>query len=134
MMFQTLLGPGLKMIEKLVDRIPDPAAKERASLEMQADLLKYAAEQSQAQIEVNKAEASHASIFVAGWRPFIGWMGGVSLCYAFLIQPILSWLLALLGVTTTLPEPNTADMMALVTAMLGVTAARSFDKWKVGAK
>jgi len=129
-MFQALLGPGLKMIEKLVDRIPDPAAKERATLEMQADLLKYAAEQSTAQMEVNKVEAAHQSIFVAGWRPFIGWMGGVSLGYAFLLQPILSWLLALLGVTTPLPEPNTADMMALVTAMLGVTAARSFDKWR----
>jgi hypothetical protein len=133
-MFQALLGPGLKMIEKLVDRIPDPAAKERATLEMQADLLKYAAEQSNAQMEVNKVEAAHSSIFVAGWRPFIGWMGGISLGYAFLAQPILSWLLAIVGVTTPLPEPNTEAMMALVTAMLGVTAARSFDKWKGTAK
>ena len=129
-MLQALLAPGLEMINKLVDRIPDPAARERASLEMQADLLKYAAEQSQAQMEVNKVEAAHQSIFVAGWRPFVGWMGGVSLGYAFLLQPILSWLLAICGVSTPLPEPNTDAMMALVTAMLGVTAARSFDKWK----
>jgi hypothetical protein len=118
----------------LVGRIPDPAARERASLEMQADLLKYAAEQSQAQMEVNKAEASHSSIFVAGWRPFIGWMGGCALGYAFLLQPILSWFLEIVGVTTPLPEPNTEAMMALVTAMLGVTAARSFDKWKGASK
>jgi len=129
-MLQALLAPGLEMIGKLVDRIPDPAARERASLEMQADLLKYAAEQSQAQMEVNKVEAAHQSIFVAGWRPFVGWMGGVSLGYAFLLQPILSWFLAICGVSTPLPEPNTDAMMALVTAMLGVTAARSFDKWK----
>ena len=133
-MFEALLGPGLKMIDKLVDRIPDPAAKERATLEMQADLLKYAAEQSQAQMEVNKVEAAHSSIFVAGWRPFIGWMGGVSLGYAFLLQPILSWFLAIVGVETPLPAPNTEAMMALVTAMLGVTAARSFDKWKGTSK
>lgn len=124
------LGTGLKMVDKLVDRIPDPAARERASLEMQADLLKYAAEQSQAQMEVNKVEAGHQSLFVAGWRPFIGWMGGITLGYAFLLHPILSWFLALVGVDTPLPEPNTEAMMALVTAMLGVTAARSFDKWK----
>lgn len=129
-MLQALLGPGMKMIEKLVDRIPDPAAKERASMEMQAELLKYAAEQSVAQMEVNKVEAGHQSIFVAGWRPFIGWMGGVSLGYAFLLQPILSWFLAIVGVETPLPLPDTEAMMALVTAMLGVTAARSFDKWK----
>ena len=133
-MLQALLGPGLKMIEKLVDRIPDPAARERASMEMQAELLKYAAEQSIAQMEVNKVEAAHSSIFVAGWRPFIGWMGGVSLGYAFLVQPILSWILLICGVATPLPEPNTETMMALVTAMLGVTAARSFDKWKGTAK
>lgn len=129
-MFQALLGPGLKMIEKLVDRIPDPAAKERAAMEMQAELLKYAAEQSVAQMEVNKVEAGHQSLFVAGWRPFIGWMGGVSLGYAFLAQPILSWFLSIVGVDTPLPMPDTEAMMALVTAMLGVTAARSFDKWK----
>lgn len=122
------------MVDKLVDRIPDPAARERASLEMQADLLKYAAEQSQAQMEVNKVEAGHQSLFVAGWRPFIGWMGGCALGYAFLLQPILSWFLEIVGVTTPLPEPNTEAMMALVTAMLGVTAARSFDKWKGTSK
>jgi hypothetical protein len=133
-MFQALLGPGLKMIEKLVDRIPDPAARERASMEMQSELLKYAAEQSVAQMEVNKVEAGHSSIFVAGWRPFIGWMGGVSLGYAFLLQPILSWFLAIVGVETPLPMPDTEAMMALVTAMLGVTAARSFDKWKGTSK
>lgn len=133
-MLELLLAPGLKMIEKLVDRIPDPAAKERAAMEMQADLLKYAAEQANAQTEVNKAEAGHSSIFVAGWRPFIGWMGGISLGYAYLVQPILSWFLLICGVTTPLPSPNTGEMMALVTAMLGVTAARSFDKWKGTSK
>lgn len=124
----------LPLIDKIVARIPDPAARERASLDMQAELLKAAVAESQAQTEVNKVEAGHSSIFVAGWRPFIGWMGGVSLGYAFLLQPILSWFLAICGVTTPLPEPNTETMMALVTAMLGVTAARSFDKWKGTSK
>lgn len=133
-MFEMLLGPGLKMIEKLVDRIPDPAARERAAMEMQADLVKYAAEQAQAQMEVNKVEAASQSVFVAGWRPFIGWMGGISLGYAYLLQPILSWFLLVIGVTTPLPNPNTDSMMALVTAMLGLTAARSFDKWKGTSK
>jgi hypothetical protein len=120
----------LPLIDKIVARIPDPAARERASLDMQAELLKAAVAESQSQNEVNKVEAAHQSLFVAGWRPFIGWMGGISLGYAFLLQPILSWFLAIFGVTTPLPEPNTETMMALVTAMLGVTAARSFDKWK----
>lgn len=129
-----LISSFMPLIDKLVARIPDPAARERAALDMQAELLKAAVAESQSQNEVNKVEAAHQSIFVAGWRPFIGWMGGVSLGYAFLLQPILSWFLIICGVETRLPEPNTETMMALVTAMLGVTAARSFDKWKGTAR
>ena len=129
-----LISSFMPLIDKLVARIPDPAARERAALDMQAELLKAAVAESQSQTEVNKVEAAHSSIFVAGWRPFIGWMGGVSLGYAFFIHPILSWFLTICGVTTPLPEPNTETMMALVTAMLGVTAARSFDKWKGTSK
>ena len=129
-----LISTFLPLVDKLVARIPDPAARERAALDMQAELLKAAVAESQSQTEVNKVEAAHSSIFVAGWRPFIGWMGGISLGYAFLLQPILAWFLAIFGVTTPLPEPNTETMMALVTAMLGVTAARSFDKWKGTSK
>lgn len=133
-MWQALIGPGMEMIKSLVDRIPNPAEKQRVEMEMQAQLMKFAADQAQSQIEVNKVEAAHSSIFVAGWRPFIGWMGGVALGYAFLLQPILSWLLLMCGVSIPLPKPDTESMMALVTAMLGVTAARSFDKWKGTAK
>jgi hypothetical protein len=129
-----LISTFLPLVDKLVARIPDPAARERAALDMQAELLKAAVAESQSQTEVNKVEAAHSNLFVAGWRPFIGWMGGVSLGYAFFIHPILSWFLTICGVTTPLPEPNTETMMALVTAMLGVTAARSFDKWKGTSK
>ena len=129
-----LISAFLPLVDKLVARIPDPAARERAALDIQAELLKAAVAESQSQTEVNKVEAAHSNLFVAGWRPFIGWMGGVSLGYAFFIHPILSWFLTICGVTTPLPEPNTETMMALVTAMLGVTAARSFDKWKGTSK
>lgn len=129
-----ILSTALPMIDKLLDRIPDPAAKERAKLEMQTELLKALVEESKGQAEVNKVEAGHQSIFVAGWRPFIGWVGGVALAYKFIAHPFLSWFLALVGVTTPLPAPETEALMALVTAMLGVAAARSFDKWKGTAK
>ena len=123
-MLEMLLGPGLQMINKLVDRLPDPAAKERAALEMQSDLLKFAAEQAQAQNEVNKVEAAHQSIFVAGWRPAIGFG------WTFVGLPIMSWLLAVLGVTTELPQINSDILMELTFGMLGMGALRSFDKWK----
>lgn len=129
-MLEMLLGPGLQMINKLVDRLPDPAAKERAALEMQSDLLKFAAEQAQAQNEVNKVEAAHQSIFVAGWRPAIGWACAIGFGWTFVGFPIMSWLLAVFGVTTELPQINSDILMELTFGMLGMGALRSFDKWK----
>jgi len=43
------------------------------------------------QNEVNKIEAQHRSIFVAGWRPFIGWVCGVALLYNFILRDIIAW-------------------------------------------
>ena len=129
-----LMSTLFPLIEKIVARIPDPALREKASLEMQAQLLQASIEESKGQLAVNAAEATNSSVFVSGWRPFIGWMGGASLLYKFLLHPILSWVLLLIGITTPLPAPDTEALMALVTAMLGVTAARSFDKWKGTSK
>ena len=51
--------------------------------------LKLLAEQNIAQTEVNKVEAGHASVFVSGWRPAIGWIGVLALSYQFILYPIL---------------------------------------------
>jgi len=76
------------------------------------------------QIEINKVEAAHSSIFVAGWRPFIGWVGGVSLAYTFTLSPLLAFVFD----RTDMPVVNTGELMTLVMAMLGVGAMRSYDK------
>lgn len=120
----------LPLVDKLVARIPDPAMRERAALDMQAELLKAAVSESQGQSEINKIEAAHSSIFVSGWRPAIGWVGAIGLGYNFLLYPFLDWFLTLVGVTTALPKPDNETLMALVYAMLGIGAMRSFDKWK----
>lgn len=57
----------------------------------------------QGQIEINKSEAQHKSIFVAGWRPFIGWVGGFALAYQFLLYPLLVWLWAVLQAKQVIP-------------------------------
>lgn len=82
------------------------------------------------QIEVNKVEAAHASIFVAGWRPFIGWTGGVGLAYSFVLSPFIEFLARVFGFTQPMPELDTGQLMTLVLAMLGVGAMRSYDKVK----
>ena len=89
------------------------------------------------QLEVNKAEASHGSVFVAGWRPFVGWVGGASLLYTGLLHPLLGWTWALLAAMGTVPmdsppppELDTALLGTIVTGMLGIGGMRSFDKNK----
>jgi hypothetical protein len=80
------------------------------------------------QIEVNKEEAKHSSIFVAGWRPFIGWVGGVGLAYSFVLAPFIEFIAKANGYIGEMPLPDSSQLMTLVTAMLGVGAMRSFDK------
>lgn len=88
-----------------------------------------------AQIETNKEEAKHSSLFVAGWRPFIGWVGGFSLAYAAIIHPLLIWIFSVLAATGVIPTdvvpPPYIDsglLMPVVTGMLGIGAMRSYDK------
>lgn len=87
-------------------------------------------EELMGQIEVNKVEAQHASIFVAGWRPFIGWTSGVGIAYTFVLAPFIEFVARASGYTQEMPLPDAAQLMTLVTAMLGVGAMRSYDKMK----
>lgn len=90
-----------------------------------------------AQLNVNAAEATHKSIFVAGWRPFIGWVGGSAMAYQFVIYPLLVWIWAILQVKDVVPKEldpppimETGALFSIVTAMLGIGGMRSFDKIK----
>ena len=88
-----------------------------------------------AQINVNTTEASHSSLMIAGWRPFIGWIGGLSMAYQFIVYPLLTWFWASLiarglidqGVNHP-PMLDTGALFSIVTGMLGVGVMRSLDK------
>ena len=78
-----------------------------------------------AQIQVNQNEAKHSSVFVAGWRPFVGWVCGFALLYHFIAQPVI--------VLFTGIETPTFDMGTLTTVlmgMLGLGGLRTFEKSK----
>jgi hypothetical protein len=128
------IGTALGIGAKLIDRIPDPAAKEKAELEMRASLLAALVEESKGQAEINKVEAAHSSLFVAGWRPAIGWACAIGFGWTFVGLPLFSWLFALVGVTTPLPTIDHSILMELTFGMLGMGALRSFDKWKGKSK
>jgi len=75
-----------------------------------------------AQTEINKVEAGHRSLFVSGWRPFIGWVCGIGLANSFLIAPYFGYF------GEALPEVPTDIMLELVLAMLGLGALRTVEK------
>ena len=79
--------------------------------------------------EINKIEANHRTIFVAGWRPFIGWVCGVAVAWAFVLQPMFSWGAAVFfGYSGIFPEPDLIHLMAILAGMLGMGGLRTFEK------
>ena len=127
-MIQALIGPVTGLLDKFIE---DKDQKAKLAHEISTMAEKHAHEAAMAQVDVNKAEASHRSIFVAGWRPFIGWTCGVALAYHFVIAPII-----LFGATwggIPIPELPTFDMDSLMTVllgMLGLGGMRRFEKAK----
>jgi hypothetical protein len=102
---------------------PDKAAE----IEMKANELENALLLAQAKI--NEAEAAKGG-FAGSWRPFIGWVCGVSLAYQYLLAPVGTWALRLAGITVEAPMLDMATLMPLTLGMLGLVAARSYDKGK----
>jgi hypothetical protein len=121
----------LPALGTLVDRlIPDKAAAEKAKAEMEMQLVNAANEAALAQVEVNKIEAGHSSVFVAGWRPSIGWVCAAGLAWAFVVAPVASWALMVLGVKAELPAIQFDHLFELVLAMLGIGGLRTFEKMR----
>ena len=82
------------------------------------------------QIEVNKVEASSAHWFVSSWRPFIGWIGGLSLAYEFIITPTIEWYCKINLIEVSPPVLDSTLLMNLVIAMLGIGGMRTYEKSK----
>ena len=98
-------------------------------LTQEAVRIRLAQQPDMAQIELNKIEAGHRSVFVAGWRPFMGWVGGLGLANMFLVNPWIQWFTGLDG--PNLPE---GVIMELVFALLGLGTLRTMEKIKGKAK
>ena len=127
----TLIPSLLPVLREVLDRaIPDRAAAEKARVEMEAALLQAATAQAGQQAAINQAEAGHSSVFVAGWRPAIGWVCAAALAWAFIVAPVATWALAVLGIRETLPAIMTDNLFELVLAMLGLGGLRTFEKLK----
>ena len=124
---------------KLIDRLwPDPAQRDAAKvklLEMQqtGELAKLTAETDLAkgQLAVNAEEAKSANWFVAGWRPFVGWMCGAGLCYAAILEPLARFAAQVgFGYSGQFPVIDNMLTLQILMGMLGLGGMRTFEKGK----
>lgn len=125
-----ILGPILEVGKTLLDRfVPDPEKKREAEMELVRMAAEGELKQVIAQLEINAREATHPSVFVAGWRPFFGWAGGFAFVYATVAQPLLAWYGAAKGWPVP-PELNLDLLWVVVTGMLGIGGLRTVEKFK----
>jgi hypothetical protein len=124
----------LPALGTLIDRlIPDRAAAEKAKAEMEAELIRASNEAALAQVEVNKIEAAHSSVFVAGWRPAIGWVCAAAMALYYIPMALVgtglwAWACIQAGVIVPRPEMGIVEIIGLVTSLLGMGTLRTTEK------
>ena len=120
-------GGALKQITNVIDELH---TSEEEKLDKKILMQRIQQKLAEKQLDVNAKEASHRSVFVAGWRPAIGWCGAGALFFEFILSPCIEWYARFSGLDLTAPEIQTGPLLAIVTSMLGVAGMRSFEKAK----
>jgi len=120
------------VVKPILDKfVPD--AKERIEAEQFAYTL--AQQINLGQIDINKEEAKSQSLFVAGWRPFVGWACGLTMAYSVIGRDLLNWGLEIATAVSghpvpALPQPDTTLVFELLMALLGFGGLRTFEKMR----
>lgn len=124
-MIDKLIGPVTSLLDKFVE---DKDQKAKLAHEVATMAQKHAQELAKGQLEVNKAEAQHRSLFVSGWRPAVGWCCVFGMMGNFMVIPFANFVLALLEIEVVVPLIDTATMMPVLMGMLGLGAMRTYEK------
>jgi hypothetical protein len=124
------------LVNTVVDKI-FPDANKKLDVQEAKDAAKAAIETMQVsgelqqvlgQLQINAEEAKNASVFVAGWRPFIGWICGAAFGWNYFVGPMFVWISALLGHATPIPQLSLAEMTPVLMGMLGLGTLRTYEK------
>lgn len=119
------------VVGSAIDKIfPDKTEQEKGKLALLMQEMQLGIQPVLKQIETNIEEAKHQSVFVAGWRPFIGWVCGSALAYYYILQPFLVWGFSVAGIVTRMPKLDSGDLMTILLGMLGLGAFRTYEKTK----
>tara|TARA_B110000483_G_C17833151_1_gene403605 strand:- start:115 stop:498 length:384 start_codon:yes stop_codon:yes gene_type:complete len=118
----SILNSLIKPITSILDKvIEDKDTKNNIAFELATMAERHAQELAKGQLEVNKVEAAHKSLFVSGWRPAIGWICGLALLYSTILAPIL-------GIWFIVPPVDSSLLTSVLMGMLGLGAMRSYEK------
>jgi hypothetical protein len=118
----------IDLVKEGLTLIPDPNKKADLLAKIEEQRQQAELQMAQMQADINKAEASNASLFVAGWRPFVGWVCAAGVAWAFVIQPFFDWVWFATGHTGVSPHLDSSTLLTLLLGMLGMGGLRSFDK------
>ena len=121
----SLVGPVTGLLDKFIE---DKDVKNKLAHEVATMSERHAQELAKGQLEVNKVEAAHKSLFVAGWRPAVGWTCCLGMASNFLLIPMANFVLALTGSPIVVPLLDTGEMMPVLMGMLGLGAMRTYEK------
>ena len=116
----SLIGPVTGLLDKFIE---DKYQKNALAHEISTMAERHALEIAKGQLEVNKVEAAHKNLFVAGWRPAIGWICGFALLYSTILSPII-------GIWFTVPAVDSSLLTTVLMGMLGLGAMRTAEKVK----
>jgi len=124
----SLVGPVTGLLDKFIE---DKDQKAALAHEIATMGEKHAQQALLAQLEINKAEAASGSLFKGGWRPFVGWVCAVAFAYHFVLQPLLIFVFAYIGLETPdLPKFDVGTLLPVLGGMLGIGGLRSYEKTK----
>ena len=118
----TGLGEVSELVNTAINKIwPDKTEKEKAELAAAVTVI-------QGQLAVNQEEAKSSSLFVAGWRPYIGWVCGMAFAWNWIGLPIAKVGLALYGSPIAVQAADMMEMMPVLLGMLGLGGLRTKEK------
>lgn len=130
-----VVAVGLKLIDKW---FPSESEKAKAKLDLiqmqqngefkEWDML---TKSDEAQTDINLEEAKSDTWWKAGWRPFIGWMCGISFAVQYVVSPIGTWLVKLSGKDVAFPVMDMDQMLPVLFGLLGLGAYRTYERVKI---
>jgi len=96
-------------------------------VKLEEKLIELEKQKNEAQTRINAAEAKHPSIFIAGWRPAVGWVCVIGVFIQFIVYPLVKI------VHSSLAPIDMTQLIALLVSLLGLGAYRTYEK-KVGVQ